>query len=238
MPRAKALPRPTDDETPECEIWSGLYPIFENDAALKVAFGPRPGMMEPNGIKMSVEIIATEEKYRGWCTLLLAQVRYPDGRIVKREIEDHGRAACVLPYDAARKTALLVRQLRVPPLYAGGEATLLEAPAGLIDPGEDGSTAARREAMEEVGVRLASLDLVSSAWSMPGISAERMDLFLGSYAAAYRTGSGGGIDDEGIEVVEMPLSALAAMADAGTLNDMKTLVLLQTLRLRRPELFG
>jgi nudix-type nucleoside diphosphatase (YffH/AdpP family) len=213
------------------------YAIFENDAALKAAFGPRPGLMEQNDVKMSVEITGTEEKYRGWCTLLLAQVRYPDGRIVKREIEDHGRASCVLPYDAARKTALLVRQLRVPPLYAGGEATLLEAPAGLIDPGEDGSTAARREAMEEVGVRLASLDLVSSAWSMPGISAERMDLFLGPYAAADRTGAGGGIDDEGIEVVEMPLSALAAMADAGTLNDMKTLILVQTLRLRRPELF-
>jgi nudix-type nucleoside diphosphatase (YffH/AdpP family) len=216
MPRAETLRRPTDNETPDRDS----------------------STIEENGVKMSVEIIGTEEKYRGWCTLLLAQVRYPDGRIVKREIEDHGRAACVLPYDAARKTALLVRQLRLPPLYAGGEATILEAPAGLIDPGEDGSTAARREAMEEVGVRLASLDLVSSAWSMPGISAERMDLFLGLYAAADRTGAGGGIDDEGIEVVEMPLSALAAMADAGTLNDMKTLVLVQTLRLRRPELFG
>ncbi|MGZ5225641.1 MAG: GDP-mannose pyrophosphatase, partial [Burkholderiales bacterium] len=75
-------------------------------------------------------------------------------------------------------------------------------------------------------------------WSMPGISAERMDLFLGLYAAADRTEAGGGIDDEGIEVVEMPLSALAAMTDAGALNDMKTLVLVQTLRLRRPELFG
>jgi nudix-type nucleoside diphosphatase (YffH/AdpP family) len=186
---------------------------------------------------MSVEIIGTEEKYSGWCTLLVAQVRYPDGRIVKREIEDHGRAACVLPYDPARKTALLVRQLRVPPLHAGGEATIIEAPAGLIDPGEDGPTAARREAMEEVGVRLTSLDLVSSAWSMPGISTERMDLLLGVYAAADRTGTGGGIDDEGIEVVEMPLGALAAMADAGTLNDMKTLVLVQTLRLKRPDLF-
>ena len=192
---------------------------------------------EKSGIKMSIEIIGTEEKYHGWCTLLLAQVRYPDGRIVKREIEDHGRASCVLPYDPARKTALLVRQLRLPPLYAGGEATILEAPAGLIDPGEDGSTAARREAMEEVGVRLTSLDLVTSAWSMPGISAERMDMFLAAYATADRTGAGGGIDDEGIEVVEMPLSELAAMADAGTLNDMKTLVLVQTLRLRRPELF-
>jgi hypothetical protein len=35
----------------------------------------------------------------------------------------------------------------------------------------------------------------------------------------------------------MPLGELAAMADAGTLNDMKTLALVQTLRLRKPELF-
>ena len=33
------------------------------------------------------------------------------------------------------------------------------------------------------------------------------------------------------------LSELAAMADAGTLNDMKTLVLVQTLRIGKPELF-
>jgi nudix-type nucleoside diphosphatase (YffH/AdpP family) len=187
---------------------------------------------------MSVEIIEMEEKYRGWCRLLLARVRYPDGRIVSREIEDHGRAACVLPYDPVRRIALLVRQLRVPALYAGGDTAILEAPAGLIDPGEDGGTAARREAMEEVGVRLTSLDPVASTWTMPGISAERMDLFLGIYAAADRTGAGGGIEDEGIEVVEMPLSELAAMADAGTLDDIKALLLVQTLRLRRPELFG
>ena len=186
----------------------------------------------------SVEIVATEPKYRGWCSILLAQVRYPDGHMVAREIEDHGRAACVLPYDPRRRTVLLVRQLRVPPLHAASVATLLEAPAGLIDPGEDGASAARREAMEEVGVRLGTLERVASAWTMPGISTERMELFLGTYAAADRSGTGGGIEDESIEVVELPLAELAAAADAGTLDDMKTLVLVQSLRLKHPHLFG
>lgn len=186
---------------------------------------------------MPFEILATEEKYRGWCRLLVAKVRYPDGKLVTREIEDHGRAACVLPYDPVRRMALMVRQLRVPPLHAAGEAAILEAPAGLIDPGEDGNTAARREAMEEVGVRIAALDLVVSAWTMPGVSTERMDLFLATYAAGDRIAAGGGEGDEGIEVIEMPLGELAAMADDCRLNDMKTLLLLQTLRLRRPGFF-
>lgn len=185
-----------------------------------------------------VEIIATEPKYRGWCSILLAQVRFPDGHVVAREIEHHGFAACVLPYDPVRRTALVVRQLRLPPLHAAGVAAVLEAPAGLIDPGEDGAAAARREAMEEVGLRLATLERVASAWTMPGISTERMDLFLGTYAAADRSGTGGGIEDESIEVIELPLAELAAAADAGTLDDMKTLALVQTLRLKQPHLFG
>ena len=74
---------------------------------------------------------------------------------------------------------------------------------------------------------------------MPGISTERMDLYLGEYSEGDRVAAGGGIDDEneGIEVVELPLAEVAAMADDGRLADMKTLLLVQTLRLRRSELF-
>jgi len=35
----------------------------------------------------------------------------------------------------------------------------------------------------------------------------------------------------------MPLVTLAAMAEDGTLADLKTFALVQTLRMRRPELF-
>jgi len=39
-------------------------------------------------------------------------------------------------------------------------------------------------------------------------------------------------------VVELPLAELAARADEGRLDDMKTMLLVQTLRLRRPDLFA
>ena len=188
---------------------------------------------------MVPEIVRVEPKYRGWCTLYLATVRLADGRIVTREIEDHGNAACVLPYDPDRRMALVIRQFRTPPLYSGGVANLIEAPAGLIDPGEDGATAARREAMEEVGLRLSSLEQVTDAWTMPGISSERMALFLGRYTQADQVAQGGGIasEHEDIVVIEMPLAELAAMAESGALCDLKTFALVQTLRMRRPELF-
>jgi nudix-type nucleoside diphosphatase (YffH/AdpP family) len=187
---------------------------------------------------MSAEIVATEAKYRGWSTLLVARIRLPDGGTITREIEDHGRAVCVLPYDPARRTTILVRQLRAPVLYTAKTPHFLEAVAGQIDGDEAPDSAARREAEEEAGLRLSALVHVTTAWTMPGISTEQMDLYLGEYEERDRTGAGGGIDDEGIEVLEMPLAEIAAMADAGTLTDMKTLVLVQTLRLRRPELFG
>ena len=58
---------------------------------------------------------------------------------------------------------------------------------------------------------------------------------------ADRTGEGGGAEGEheNIEVREVPLAALWALAQGrAQAFDLKTLALLQALRLRRPELFA
>ena len=189
---------------------------------------------------MTAEIVSTEIKHRGWSTFLVATIKLPDGHIITRVIEDHGNAICVLPYDPVRRTAVLVQQLRTPALYAAQQPHVLEAVAGRVDEGEDPESSALRETMEEAGLKLRALERVASAWAMPGVSTEQMNLFLGEYSEADRVTTGGGAEgeNENIEVIEMPLSKLAAMADGGALQDMKTLLLLQTLRLRRPELFS
>jgi nudix-type nucleoside diphosphatase (YffH/AdpP family) len=183
------------------------------------------------------EIIGVEEKHRGWAKLLVASIRLPDGRIITREIEDHGSAACVLPYDPQRRTAIMIRQWRAPALYAKAER-VLEVIAGQIED-EAPEVCARREAMEEGGLRLAKVEHIGTGWTMPGISTERMVMFLAEYSAADRVSAGGGVADEheDIEVIELPLADLARMADAGETIDLKALALLQTLRLRRPDLF-
>jgi nudix-type nucleoside diphosphatase (YffH/AdpP family) len=166
------------------------------------------------------------------------KVRTSLGSTISRSVEDHGVAAAVLPFDPVRRVALMVRQLRVPLLVAGHDPMLLEVPAGIVD-GDDPAACARREAMEETGLALRNLLPVAAAYPMPGVSTEAMHLFLAEYGSADRVAPGGGLDDEHeeIEVVEIALSDLAAMADRGDLGDMKTFALLQTLRLRRPELF-
>jgi nudix-type nucleoside diphosphatase (YffH/AdpP family) len=189
---------------------------------------------------MSAAIVSTDVKHRGWSVFLVATIRLPNGHAITRSIEDHGNAVALLPYDPARRTAILVRQLRAPALYAGKEPYVLEAVAGRVDDGEEPEHSARRETREEAGLALRAIERIATAWAMPGVSTEQMDLFLAEYAESDRVSPGGGIDDEheNIEVIEMPLAELAAMTDSGALQDMKALVLVQTLRLRRPALFA
>lgn len=125
-------------------------------------------------------------------------------------------------------------------LFRGEPSEFLEVPAGLLEHGEEPTDCARREALEEVGVALGTLEPAGHSWSMCGISTERMSLFLAPYRASDRKAAGGGLaeEHENITVVEAPLAALRDMADRNALDDMKTLLLVQTLRLRRPDLFG
>ncbi len=178
--------------------------------------------------------------YSGWGRFLLLDVELADGRTVERQIEDHGEAASVLPYDPVRRVALLCRQPRVGPMYSGFEPHLVEAAAGMIDRGEAAPATAVREALEELGVKLRTVELVAATWTMPAVSSERIHLFLASYEAADRVTAGGGMADEGeeIEVLERPLKTLLEEADAGTIIDMKTLALVWALARRRPDLFS
>ncbi len=189
---------------------------------------------------MTVRIRRVETAHGGWLKVRVATLAGDDGVEYAREVEDHGNGVTVLPYDPERKTALLVRMPRAPVLFGGECEHLLEAPAGLMEAGEDPGEGARREAMEEAGVALDALEPAGKLWTMPGVSTERMDLFLAPYRAEDRTQAGGGLADEheNIVVVEMPLAELAALADRNALPDMKTLVLLMTLRLRHADLFG
>jgi nudix-type nucleoside diphosphatase (YffH/AdpP family) len=186
-------------------------------------------------------LISKTPLYEGRSTLYRAAIELDSGVTVLREIEAHGHAVAVLVYDPERRTALMVRQMRGGPAVEGvADPHLLEVLAGVIDPGETEEVAVRREALEEVGVILNRLDTLGSAYTSPGVSTERITLFLAACAPADRATSGGGLaqENEEIEVVEMPLSELARLQDDGALHDMKTLALVSALRLRRPDLFA
>ncbi|MCR5874238.1 NUDIX hydrolase [Phenylobacterium sp. J426] len=104
---------------------------------------------------------------------------------------------------------------------------------------EDPEDTAIREALEEVGVQLSRLDAVGSPFSSPGVSSEKIDLFLAEYTQADRVTDGGGVagENELISVEEIPLAQLWAWLDQRRIEDLKTLALILALRVRRPELF-
>jgi nudix-type nucleoside diphosphatase (YffH/AdpP family) len=188
---------------------------------------------------MPPSISHTETLYEGWLKILGLHIRLEQGEELRREIEDHGRAVAVLPYDPQRRSALVIRLLRSPVLLAAGELELLEAPAGMVDEGEDAAAAAIREAREETGVRLSALQHLGAVWSMPGISTERIDLYLAAYTQSDRIEAGGGVagEHENITVMEMPLQELWSMLERGELTDLKTQALVLHLHARHPELF-
>ncbi|MBV8848938.1 MAG: NUDIX hydrolase [Methylobacteriaceae bacterium] len=186
---------------------------------------------------MTPKIVSTETIYEGWSKFSRVMIQ-TTGKPFKREIEDHGRAVVVLPYDPERRVAILVRLLRAPVLVAAGESSLLEAPAGLIDK-EDPADAARREVMEEAGIRVTELEHIATVWTMPGISTERMDYYLAPFSQADRIAKGGGVagENEDITVEEHPLADLWSWVRSSKLPDLKTLALVFALKDRHPELF-
>src|ERR1700733_6993951 len=137
---------------------------------------------------MKPRILQRKIMHTGYLTIERLRLRLADGF---REVESHGNAAAVLPYDAERCCALVVRLFRAPVLVATGGFISEEACAGMIEL-EDAPATARREANEELGVDLKSLQFIARVWSSPGVSTERQSLFLAPYRPADRSDKGGG----------------------------------------------
>lgn len=146
----------------------------------------------------------------------------------QRESYDIGDAAAVLPIDRARGMVLLIRQFRWPVFESGCRELLVEAVAGKLDR-DDPRTCAAREAMEEAGVTISNLHLVSHCFISPGAVKERLSLFLADYDSRAPRAAGGGHEAEGedIDVLEMPLDDALAMIASGEIIDIKTIALLQ-----------
>jgi GDP-mannose pyrophosphatase NudK len=182
-------------------------------------------------------IVDTTRVYSGWNSfdVLTVEDVAVDGatRQHQREVVDHGEAAAVLVVDRKRGTALLARQWRAGLLGRTANPYLLEACAGILDPGETPETAARREAEEELGVKIGVLQNLGSVVPSAGTLTERVHLFIAELSGEEERGDGGGVAHEGetIEVVEMPLAELYEMARRGAIEDAKTLILVQHLML-------
>ncbi|ELQ6151053.1 NUDIX domain-containing protein [Cronobacter turicensis] len=183
-------------------------------------------------VREKVRIIETQTLSDDWYVLKKYTFDYQrrDGQWQRqsREAYDRGNGATILLYNRAERCVILTRQFRLPVFLNGYDGLLTETAAGLLDEA-DPETRIRAEAEEETGYLVDNVEKVFEAYMSPGSVTEKLYFFIGEYDPARRSGTGGGVADEGedIEVVKMPIDdALRAVRD-GEIVDAKTIMLLQ-----------
>lgn len=107
---------------------------------------------------------------------------------MQREIFERGHAVVVLPYNAQTDELVLIEQFRLGAMASSPSPWLLEAIAGMIEPGESAQQVAQREAEEEAGLTINELWPMLSYLSSPGGTTERIQLFLGRLTQPVSTG--------------------------------------------------
>ena len=144
-----------------------------------------------------------------------------------REVYDRGNGATILLYNRPKKTVLLIKQFRMP-TYVNGNPTgmLLETCAGLLD-NDSPEDCIRKEAIEETGFAVGKVDKLFEAYMSPGSVTEIVHFFAAEYDESQRQNAGGGVEDEDIDVLEVPFTEALAMIKDGRIRDGKTIMLLQ-----------
>ena len=142
-------------------------------------------------------------------------VRLPDGREAVRDVVRHpGAVAIVALTDDGR--ICLVRQYRT----ALGRVTV-EVPAGKLDPGEDPLDCARRELLEETGMRAERMAFLTTIATSAGFADELIHIYM---ATGLTFDASSPDADEFINVDLVDLSELVDGVLDGKIEDAKTVV--------------
>lgn len=145
----------------------------------------------------------------------------------KREVYDRGNGATILLYNREKNSVILTRQFRIATFVNGNETgMLIETCAGLLDD-DSPEDCIRKEAIEETGYEVGHVEKLYEMYMSPGGVTELIHFFAAEYNDSLRANAGGGVDDEDIDVMEIPFPKAWAMVKEGRIKDGKTVMLFQ-----------
>ena len=188
-----------------------------------------------------VEVIARDTVFQGTFRVDRYRLKHKTfagewSKEMSREVFERKHAAALLPYDPVRDEVVLIEQFRAGAYAAGRDPWLIECVAGLIEGVETPEDVARRETLEESGLKLLGLERIGGIFVSPGAVSEFIDIFLGRVDA---TNAGGihGLDreHEDIRVFACPVHEALNLLDQGRVLVSHTVVALQWLALHRDD---
>ena len=166
--------------------------------------------------KLHEETLASKLAFEGvFLKLYQDTVRAADGHVGIREYIRHPGAVTVVPL-LDNGHVVLERQFRHP---IG--RTMIEIPAGKIDPGESLLTCAQRELLEETGYTAGSWVHLGGFHNAFGYSDEKIDVFLARDLTLASAAQDAG---EVIEIFTAPWQEVCAWIRDGTVTDVKTII--------------
>jgi ADP-ribose pyrophosphatase len=139
----------------------------------------------------------------------------PDGQVIKRDVIVHPGAVVILPV-VDREHVCLLRNQR----FVINE-TLLELPAGTLEPREPPDAAAVRELAEETGYTAAKWRKLGEFYPSPGVLSELMHLYV---AQDLTPGTMRPEADENLAPQVVPFREALKWAFDGTIRDAKTVI--------------
>lgn len=162
---------------------------------------------------------------------------FADGKLRERSYYSFERVDAVAALIVNRDTGMvmLVDQYRAPVAGKDTDGVLTEAPAGMVDRGEDWEGALKREVEEETGYvlgidratgKLKDCELIADFFPSPGGSSERIRLYYVTVDSNTPRKKGGGLpeEEESVEPTTMPVDDLIKALDDGKLRDGKTII--------------
>jgi ADP-ribose pyrophosphatase len=148
-------------------------------------------------------------------SLRVDEVTLPNGKTSKRELIKHPGAVAVLPITNEGKI-IFVEQYR-----KALERSLIETPAGKLEPGEKPEVTARRELEEETGYGCHKLTFIQSFATSPGFADEVIHVYVAE--DLYLLKEKAELDeDEFLDVIEVTVEEAEQMMATGQIYDAKT----------------